>query len=214
MGLHLCYELRLPDHLSPDDVDNVLGAMHAHALTLPFDQVGPPTRMLQSTGARSWVQLWASIIAKPHEEDVPPMVGEADTARAFLVNAGSGCETAIFGFLLRGDEAGSTREWFWHACCKTQYASTVSDAHLIKCHTSLVALLDHAVTVGVDVVVRDETHYWETRDEKRLLAEVGEMNRIVARLAGRFADILGDEHHLEAPIFEHPRFEHLEMDEE
>ena len=142
------------------------------------------------------------------------MAGEPETARAFLVNAGSGCETAIFGFLLRGDEAGSVREWFWHACCKTQYASTVSDAHLIKCHTSLVAMLDHAVTLGVDVTVRDETHYWETRDEQRLLAEVHAMNQIVARFAGRFADALGDAHRLEAPIFDHPRYEHLEMGDE
>ena len=93
-------------------------------------------------------------------------------------------------------------------------ASMVSDAHLITCHTALVAFLDHAIASGVDVVVRDETHYWETRDTERLVAEVHEMNRIVARIAGKFSDAIGTAADVRAPIFEHRNFEHLEMGEE
>jgi hypothetical protein len=73
--------------------------------------------------------------------------------------------------------------------------------------------LDRAIDLGIDVVVHDETGYWETRDETRLLAEVHRMNGIVARFAGAFSDKLSSDS-IQAPIFEHPRFEHLEMGEE
>ena len=95
-----------------------------------------------------------------------------------------------------------------------QYASIVSDRHLVSCHTGLVRLLDHARMLGVDVVVRDETHYWETRDEQRLITEAHAMNRIVARIAGNLDDAVGPGHATWAPIFGHPRFERLEMGEE
>jgi hypothetical protein len=38
------------------------------------------------------------------------------------------------------------------------------------------------------------------------------MNRIVAPLAGALSDRLGAHHSVEAPIFEHAEFEHLEME--
>jgi hypothetical protein len=73
-------------------------------------------------------------------------------------------------------------------------------------------MLDYASRMGIDVVVRDETHYWETRDEQQLIAEVRKMNHIVAAFAGRLADLgLPVSGQLRAPIFEHPRFERLEM---
>src|SRR5204862_2620576 len=100
------------------------------------------------------------------------------------------CETAVFAFLKRADEPRTHEEWYWHCSCKTQYASVVSDAHLIACHTSLVRVLDRAIELGVDVVVRDETHYWETRDDRRLLDEVHAMNRLIARFAGVLSDRL------------------------
>ena len=129
------------------------------------------------------------------------------------------CETAAFGLLQRHDPTGAPAEWFWHTTCKTQYASIVSDAHLIACHTSLTNVLDHAIQLGLDVVVRDEGHYWETRDTARLLSEVAYMNKLVARFAGAFSDAvskhpIAKDVSMDAPIFDHPRFERLEMGDE
>lgn len=63
--------------------------------------------------------------------------------------------------------------------------------------------------------MRDEGHYWETRDTARLLSEVASMNHLVARFAGAFSDVTKhDPAHdvqMHTPIFHHPRFEHLEM---
>jgi hypothetical protein len=78
----------------------------------------------------------------------------------------------------------------------------------------LVQLLDHAITLGIEVDVYDETHYWESRDSRRLIAEVHAMNRLVARVAGQLSDAMGEAQQVRAPIFEHPRFERLEMGED
>ena len=86
----------------------------------------------------------------------------------------------------------------------------VSDEHLIHCHTTLVALLEEAIRLGFDVTVRDEAQYWETRDTARLLAEVREMNRVVAGIAGALYDAVGENAHTAGAIFEHPEFEVLE----
>ena len=145
---------------------------------------------------------------------MPPLLGDKASAQGFNIHPGEGCESAFVGLLRRSDASGEHAEWYWQCSCKTQYASVVSDAHLIACHTSLVRLLDFAVQCGVDVVVYDETHYWETRDESRLLSEVHAMNRIVANFAGRLSDAMGDRDDIQAAIFSHPRFEHLEMEQD
>lgn len=219
MGLHLNYELRLPASTSDEDVDRVLGKLHEFAMRQPFDEVSPLVHWTndatsEPTGWSGAIRLWGDIIAMPWDgEESPKLYGERSTARAFFINAGDGCETAGFGFMARGPERAAPTEWFWYCTCKTQYASVVSDAHLILCHTGLVSVLDHARSVGVDVTVRDETRYWDTRDESVLVEEVHRMNRIVARFAGRFDDAVGDAYNVEAPIFEHPQFERLEMEE-
>lgn len=158
------------------------------------------------------LQMLAAAIAEGYADDVPPRTFDMATVRGFSVLPGDGCETAAFAFMRRSDETGSHREWFWHASCKTQYASVFGDRHLVACHTGLVRLLDYAIGIGVNVVGRDEAHYWETRDEARLIAEVNAMNRIVAAFAGKLSDLGGlPAGRLRAPIFRHPRFERLEM---
>jgi hypothetical protein len=218
MGLHLNWELRLPWASTPDDVARHLDQLQHFALGLPFDYVSPrvnghvPEWATVGRPERA-IQFFSSIVAEPWDEDTPPRRGDPTTAQGFIVDPGDGCETAHFGLLRRADEHGQHGEWFWHCSCKTQYASTRSDEHLVKCHTSLVRLLDHAIELGIDVVVRDETHYWDTRDQSRLIAEVHHMNRIVATFAGQMSDALGSDHSVQAEIFNHPRFERLEMGE-
>jgi len=215
IGLHLNYELRLPATTPRDVVIATLTNLHAFAQTLTLDALSPllvergdpidePDRLAS-------LRFWAPIIAEPYDEDVPPLTGDPQTAQGFFVHPGRRCETASFGLLRRADSRGEHAEWFWRCSCKTQYASIVSDAHLIACHTALVQLLDHAISLGINVEVYDETRYWETRDTARLVAEVHTMNQLVARFAGRLSDAIGEGPDVQAPIFEHPRFERLEM---
>ncbi len=214
MGLHLNYELRLPASATVEAVENVLVRLRDFALALPCKNVTEIYRPEPGhcDSRRGGLRLLASVIAKVFVDDTPPLIADIDLVRGFSVIPGNGCESAAFAFMPRADQRGKHADWFWYSSCKTQYASVISDAHLVACHGGLVKLLDHAITLGVSVVVRDETHYWETRDEQRLITEVHNMNRIVASLAGKLSDHASVANgRVQAPIFGHPRFKRLEM---
>jgi hypothetical protein len=218
VGLHLSFELRLPPHTDKEVVAGMLSALRTLALSQPFGDVSPLLVVADTDEAtaprRRTLQRYARVIAEPDEEDLPPLTGDPDSAIGFFVNPGQGCETAFFGLLRRHDVAGVPADWYWHCSCKTQYASTVSDAHFITCHTSLINLLDQAAQLGLQLDVNDEGHYWETRDTARLLSEVAHMNQLVARFVGALSDAMGNARgRLQAPIVDHPRFERLEMGE-
>jgi hypothetical protein len=214
MGLTVHYELRLPASMSSDDVVQVLAALHAHAEGLAVERVGSlagPSRY-GDVAADACLEFNALIIAEPYDDETPRLICDVATAQGFRVDPGEGCETAMFGFMRRADEAGGHQEWFWRCFCKTQYASIVSEQHFVACHTAVISLLDRAIELGVDVIVNDETQYWEMRDEKQLIDELHRMNRLIAAFAGKLSDALGP-HDVQASIFAHPRFERLEMGE-
>jgi hypothetical protein len=102
--------------------------------------------------------------------------------------------------------------WSWHACTKTQYASVRSMDHFVRCHRAVIALLDAARALGLEVEVRDDSGYWDHRDEGRLVESVQYWNAIVANVAGRVADgVQTTGLKVDAPVFRHPEFERLEM---
>jgi hypothetical protein len=230
MGLHLCYELDLPIDLSDASVGESLQRLQFRARGLPFEHlsamfaVGAANDDWAEVGQVDPLQAFFDHCAIGHREadghrsvSVRPLA-----ALGFVVRPGRLCEAAAFG-LARYPEAVTghpdpdapgveTRGWHWHSCCKTQYASVLGEEHLIRCHLSLVSLLDEADQLGFPVTVRDETHYSETRKTDRLLAEVHEMNRIVARVAGRIGDALPSGLDVGGAITRHPRFEELEME--
>ena len=215
MGLHLNWELRLSGSISRDDVIASLRDLHEHASSLGFDEMTPIIEGASGSDdddLTDYFWTWARVISRPEPELGSTLIGDVATATGFAIYPGRRCEGAVFGFLHRAEPDGSNAEWFWHHCCKTQYASVVSWDHLLRCHTSLVALLDFAIQRGIDVVVRDEGHYWETRDTATLIAAVDNMNRIVAAFAGRLSDaIVVSGLKAGAAIFDHPEFEHLEV---
>lgn len=218
MGLTLHYELHLPAETSRESVAAKLRDLHAFAATLPFEHVSAlvvddSENLVTDSEAHAALMFWASIVANPLRVSKPALTADPDSAMGFFVRPGKDCEPAWFGFLRRSNTTGAGGDWSWNCSCKTQYASNVSEAHFVTCHTSLVQLLDRAVACGIQADVHDESHYWETRDEVQLVASVRDMNVLVAGLAGHFSDTLGDEHTVEAPIFAHPRFERLEMGE-
>jgi hypothetical protein len=58
--------------------------------------------------------------------------------------------------------------------------------------------------------VKDEGDFWEKRDAKALVEEVGRWNSHIAGLVGQYKDRMGGD--IVAPITEYPNFEHLEAD--
>lgn len=213
MGLTIHYELRLPGDMPESDVDQKIAALRARAieLSLPAVSMVHHADPAEDSETGNWIDFVAGMMAQPFEED--QHVGDPKTARGFLVNPGKGSEPATFGFLRRATPDGISSEWYWYCSCKTQYAANEGNAHFVFCHTAVVALLDFAVTLGIEATVADEGGFWETRSVDRLVEEVGRMNHLIAALAGKLSDALGPDRGLEAPIFEHPEFERLEMGE-
>jgi hypothetical protein len=243
MGLHLCYEVGLDPATPESAVIARVAALREQALALPFRAVSDVVRLtevdltnrrplrglafmqledvVQHSAVWAREELYRRQIGIPEgdcctrEEEVPASV--RTLAIGFAVAPGRGCEPAAFGLTSLRNAEGAGERWWWHQCCKTQYASVVSDEHLLRCHGSLVAILDGAERAGFEVVVRDETGYWESRDPTQLFEAVARMNQLVARFAGTFTDAVrdagGDSRQVRGEIFEHPDFERLEMPE-
>jgi hypothetical protein len=228
MGLTLHFTLTLPATTPREQVAARLHQLHEAANRLPFERVGPLTSTTEGEPLGDaaddrpelvrLTRLWAWLQLDPANADTDDEL--VPDAEGFAVIPGGHSEPAIFGLAWvppRDEEwnplPNEPKAWRWQCSCKTQYASIESDEHFVTCHTTLVSLLDEAVRIGLEVEVHDEGGYWDSRDVDRLLGEMRRMNRIVARFGGALHDAIGAEHSVEAPIFEHPRFERLEMDD-
>jgi len=226
MGLTISYTLGLPASCPRGTVVERLEQLLAAAERLTFEKVGPMIvleageslgDMHSADPAEFAFRLWASNGPDPDDPDSGGFRDTMPEAVGFTVMPGEHCEPAPFGLawvLPRDDDwnvlRGQPWTWHWAAACKTQYASIVSADHFVRCHTSIVALLDEAVKLGFTVNVNDEGGYWESRDADQLLERVDHMNRLVAALAGAVHDRIGDAHRVDGPIFQHPDFERLE----
>lgn len=207
MGLHINYELRLPPSTTSDEVTELLERLHGRAESLGFPLM--TGMMTWSEGAvEEWHQCFrilTEIVSHFASQEGRARV-ELGSARGFLVHPGRGCEPASIGLLKCTANAEGNHEWFWYCRCKTQFASVFGDEYFLECHERMVALLDDAIALGVNVIVRDETGYWPSRDRDATLGEVKKMNRIIARFAGAFSDRVSG---VGSPIFDHPDFERL-----
>jgi len=101
--------------------------------------------------------------------------------------------------------------WCWSSFCKTQYASNPECGgvqNFLRCHLSVIALLDFAKSLGLVEHVSDEGNYWEARDAEALAKEVGSWNEMIAGFAGQLKDALGAG--VVSEIANFPNFEPLE----
>jgi hypothetical protein len=238
MGLCICYALSLPAETPQAMAGEILRKLREKAIVLPFAAVsdlvrlGPddlrrpsPLRGLSYVRLEDVVDVHARFVSKAlycesqglDIEDVHCRIDLPDdltvSVVGFAAAPGSGSEPASFALAKLEGKDVATR-WWWYCSCKTQYASAHGDAHLVKCHRSVVDLLDAAARIGLECDVRDETEFFASRDESKLLANVDEMNRVVAQFAGLFSDSFdkagGDSRQVQGEIFHHPDFERLE----
>lgn len=222
MGLTIHYSFAV------EDVDearalSLLNDLHRRASELPFDSVDEILEFDRSEivrgqedgdGVTRWMLIQAGNFL---EHDGQYFNVTPNRVIAFSTNPGPGCEVANFGlcrFPKTIDANGHTLPtnlpgWQWSSFCKTQYASNPDDGGLknfLRCHTTLVQLLDYANELGMLNSVMDESDYWEHRDVAALARVVGNWNEMIAGFVGG----LKDEANVEAPITEFPDFEYLE----
>jgi hypothetical protein len=81
--------------------------------------------------------------------------------------------------------------------------------NFLRCHLGVVKILDFIKVTGLaKIEVSDEGGYWEQRDVKALVQEVGKWNEFIAGFTGELREMVGPE--LESAITGFPNFEHLE----
>jgi hypothetical protein len=225
MGLTIHYELR-SDATSPEHARQQVEQLRQAALDLAMAEVG---EVVEFSGAGCDFQpvqddsiRWLLVQARRMV-----LVGEAYCfvvpmrVFAFSTLPGEGCEAANFGLGLYpetietadGTLPTSLSGWSWQSFCKTQYASNPDVggmANFVRCHVTVVRLLDRAKAMGILESVNDESHFWENRDVKALVETVGQWNREIAAMVGQYKDWMDGD--IAAPITEYPDFEHLEAE--
>ena len=190
MGLTIHYQLH-SETRSVKKVRELVARLRSQALDLPFERVDD---LIELTGSECDHQQygqehphrWLLIQAREHVNHplhsgysyivVPTHV------LAFSTWPGKGCEEANFG-LCRFPAAieiedplrhGTRRtiptrlvNWHWGSFCKTQYASNGECGgvpNFLRCHLSVIRMLDHARKLGILQNVSDEGGFWEKRD--------------------------------------------------
>jgi hypothetical protein len=223
MGLTIHYSLLARG--SDAHARNLVQALHQAAHDLPFQELGDIVELSgdecdfkrrDQEDPLRWLLIQA--IAYPELESgtlsVPPprVIG-------FTAVPGDGCEESNFGLCthprtIRTDEelvATRLTGWRWRSHCKTQYASNPERGgvkNFLQCHLSIVAMLDRARELGCLERVSDEGRFWEKRDVKALVAEIGSWNEMIAAFGGKLKDLLDDQVEMEIARF--PNFEQLE----
>lgn len=231
MGLTIHYTLT-SDARTIEQVRELIRRLRQRATTLPFDRVGD---VLDVSGdacdfqrrRRDDPQRWLLNQAghfvehEGYDFQVPPQ-----WVIAFATSPGHGCEPANFGLCQYPSgfrtPGGSTipanlpARWCWQSFCKTQYASNPDLGGIesfLKCHLSVVRLLDAAGELGLKPQVVDESGYWEHRRVELLVEEVGQWNQAIAGFVGQMKDLLGEgRQDVKSEITKFPDYEHLEAE--
>ncbi len=240
MGLTIHYGLIHAD-APASNVRPIVEQLRQHALRLPFQEVGPLVEL--SGDACDFERCeqddpnrWLLIQAREYLDRHGVRYAVLPTALiAFTTQPGKGCEPANFGLCqyprsitvenaalpkrrpksLRTGIAG----WRWGSFCKTQYASNSACGgveNFLRCHLSIVSVLDRARELGVLGEVCDEGGFWDKRDVSQLARQVGQWNQMIAAQVGQLMDLLnrptasGTTATVHAEIRKYPDFEHLE----
>lgn len=228
MGLTIHYSLKTRGNRA--EASRIIHALHDAAQDLPFKELGDVVilsgveiqrRLDDRNDPLRWLLIQAEESVELEKRD-----GWSRSVRvasievvAFSAWPGEGCEESNFGLCRfpRSIEADGKRVpitlvgWQWSSFCKTQYASNPDCggvANFLRCHLTVIAMLDKARALGCLDKVSDEGHFWDNRDLKTLMAEIGSWNEMIAAFGGVLKEMAGVE--VQSAITEFPNFEQLE----
>lgn len=198
MGLTINYTLSTRRRLKLAAVKELTEKLHAKAAALGFERVGD---LMEVGPDYTWAFHWPRGVKKISDLLAP--------AEGWVFDAipGDGCESAQIGLCRYEGVPG----WRLRSYCKTQYASRHGWEHFLKCHRAVVELLWAAEDLGLGVSVDDAGNLWKTGSHKVLRQNLEQHDRCIAAFGGALKDLaesVGET--IDAPIFDHPKFEHLE----
>lgn len=221
MGMTIHYTLRSKLR-SEAQVHSLIDQLRQRAFDLPFHVVGPlvalnsqtreteamkpddPRRRLLMQGATYLEHTWPGYGTCEYRVAPTRLV-------AFSTCPGEGCEHARFGLcrypstLTVPDPRQPQRlqtfrtklsGWQWGSFCKTEYASHPRHGgleHFLRCHLSVIRVLDAAMELDLLDEVDDESGYWQKRSLHDLARLVGDISTLAAGWVGRIKDACGEE---------------------
>ena len=234
MGLTIHYSLNA--RCSDARARELVRALHQHAQDLPFQELGPVVEMSgkecdYNTPRRkgdplTWLLIQARETVEIRTKGSTPKSSyityrDVHPSRviAFTAWPGEGCEESNFGLCEYPAEVktgeGMWRTgiagWGWGSFCKTAYSANSNYGgvpHFLRCHLTVIALLDKAKELHCLGKVHDEGGFWEKRDMQALARMVADSNAMLAAFGGLLKDLAGEG--IEMPISEFPDFEKLE----
>ena len=235
MGLTIHYKLH-SDTRDAKQARRLIEDLRKRAIDLPFAKVGEIVELKggscnhdyyvggNTNAALRWLAIQAGQLV---EREGNYYRVKPKHIIAFTADPGEECEPANFGLCLYpatifvpDPKTGlncrlrtELKGWCWSSFCKTEYASNPAAGgiqNFLRCHLSVIRLLDIAKELGILASVSDEGDFWENRDIQALARELGEWNQGMAALVGRLKDMFGG--NFDAAITKFPNFEHLEAE--
>ena len=218
MGLTIHYELSVEKRLAGAAVRELVKRTALYAKKIGCAEVSEVMPVQADTPGTFWyVQL---------ERHGERSIRSIPAKRGWVVDVwpGEGCESALFGLCQYPHSTphvpfdvstGAGSGWVLKGYCKTQYAHEHGWEHFLRCHKTIISILDFWRQLGVTVKVSDEGEYWPTRSETKLREILNRYDGLMAVVAGAFkdaADKTGKGHSVEAPILARMDFERLEAE--
>ena len=205
MGLTIHYQLHSDARTAAKQARQLIEELRKRALDLPFAEVSAVTELKGGScnpdcylgnNPLRWLAIQAEQLVE--RENTYYRVKPKHVI-AFTAYPGDDCEPANFGLALYpatifvpDPNTGlncrlptGLKRWCWSSFCKSQYATRHGVEHFLRCHLSVIRLLDIAKELGILASVNDEGGFWENRDVEALVREVGEWNQGVAAFVGQ-----------------------------
>jgi hypothetical protein len=224
MGLTIHYSLRAKASLKPVAAKALLEELRKAALDLPVAEVSEVREFtpkdfegdIRDYPDKEWAWALCQSGTSVKISDTCSMSVEPESGFMLRIWPGEGCEEANFGlfryprYVFSNGTAYAVNQpgWSWHSFCKTQYANEKGIENFLRCHLSVIRLLDACKKIGILKEVSDEGNYWDKRDVPALVKEIGEWDSMIAAFGGALKDATGG--NIVAPIFSYTNFENLE----
>ena len=174
MGLTIHWELKAPENANPADILNKV-ALFAKTLNVAevsevkhFEGKSANWNLADKDDPDRWLKIQATKYSAKSGRDIPKEI------YALSIWPGEGCEEMNIGLA----KYLYSKSWTWRSFCKTQYAD-----EFVKCHLSVITILDFCKHLGIVKEVHDEGDYWETRDIKVLAGNINESTAMIESFA-------------------------------
>ena len=222
MGITIHYRLATQQEWTDERVREWLEIVADYARHLGCASVGPVVPAYQLADVTAKLHK----VGRDHTRRFVPI--NPTSGSVVAIDVGEGCQPLALALckyparwrchhgrsMQRWHPTKISREWQFGWFCKTQFAGQHGAAHFLRCHKTVISLLEFCRKAGLDVTVQDEAGYWEQRDEAALAKSLRKSEALMAAFGGLMKDMADTPggQTIASPIFDYANFEHLEQE--